>query len=65
MTPKNNCTPANDDGPQGRPILPDAMQGRPDARELRAFLKSYEAIDDPDTREIIRKAVNAAAAEFA
>ena len=65
MVMKNAYTPANDDVPDGRPILPDAMKDRPDARELRAFLKSYGAIDDPEAREMIRNAVNAAAAESA
>ena len=65
MVMKNATKPANDDMPQGRPILPDAMKGRPDARELRAFLQSYEAIDDPESREMIRNAVSAAAAESA
>lgn len=65
MAMKNVCTPVNDDVPQGRPSLPESTHGRADARELRDFLKSHETIEDPEAREMIRNAVNAAAAESA
>ncbi len=63
MVMKSLSVPANDDFRAELPVLPDEMSNRPDAREIRAFMESYMAVEDPVIREQIRNAVAQAAAE--
>ena len=42
-------------------MVADALETRADIHELRAFLESYLAVEDPAVREEIRAAVNQAA----
>jgi hypothetical protein len=63
MVVKNVSYPSKHGSAQEQPALPEAMHNRPDAREIRTFMESYEAIEDPALREQIRNAVFEAAAE--
>lgn len=45
----------------GRPLLPLEMENRADARELRAFMNSFQRIRNSDDRQKIMDAVRRAA----